>query len=273
MNRPLALTLLAASLLAFPVLGLQPVTDPAKPASKDPPAEPAKSEPTKSESPKSEPTKSEPPKTDGAAQPKPVEVIVMKSPPNEPAPDPRFRFPMDHARRLAGTWESGDADNDGKSDFRMYARNSAGFSAVTEIMFIDTEYENLSVYTSEGTDVILSFVSCLNNVPRLRAHTRGEKFKLNELDFELEPLTTGGHLNMDATGRYLKHLKIKFVDDDTVQYTVQFFVNGVDQAPGTIEFKRVPAIGMEKPLPGGMPTPAPPKAIVDPPKAPASPPK
>ena len=122
----------------------------------------------------------------------------------------------------------------------------------------------------------MSFVSCLNNVPRLRAHTRGEKFKLNELDFELEPLPTGGHLNIATTGRYLKHLKIKFVDDDTVQYTVQFFVNGVDQAPGTVEFKRVApaaAAGMDKPLPGGAPTPAPPRAIVDPAKAPVTSPK
>ena len=77
----------------------------------------------------------------------------------------------------------------------------------------------------------------------------------NQLDFKLEP---AGHIKVPETGRYLQRMTMKWPDADTVQYTVQFFDQGIIQPEGTLEFKRV-KVPTKAPLPQNEFVPGPPK--------------
>ncbi|MGQ0628063.1 MAG: hypothetical protein ACT4PL_08190 [Phycisphaerales bacterium] len=219
-----------------------------------PPVKPAEPVPTTSAS-----VAAQPPVVDRSEGPKDVKPSpqsgTSKREPAQPFADKekkskfKLDFPMDHVRRLEGKWKTEAVGETPEQQMKVI--RAAGGSAMMEHLFPDKDNDSVGLYTAVNGEIVLTHFSYLDSVPRLRAKTGGEGWKPGELNFVLE-----GGLRVPEGGRYLKSLRIEFVDDDTVKYHVQFVDNGKDFEPGTLVFRRELVQVPAAPAPVAAPQPA-----------------
>src|SRR5215468_2556065 len=87
---------------------------------------------------------------------------------------PASKAPAPHAglermKKLAGTWVA--ADKDGKPTDKVVSvvKLTAGGSVVHETLFPGQPHEMISVYTVDGSDLVMTHYCMLGNQPRLKA--------------------------------------------------------------------------------------------------------
>jgi len=124
-----------------------------------------------------------------------------------PAAAPGFeRF-----RSLAGEWVAG-SDNEMAQKGDLVARYSVtgGGSAVVETLFPGAPHEMLTVYTSEGNDIVLTHYCAGGNQPRMRAKGGAGG---GEADFAFD-----GGANIDlATTDHMHSAKVWFLGPDELR--------------------------------------------------------
>src|SRR5262245_41040851 len=63
---------------------------------------------------------------------------------------------LDPLKKLAGTWESADADKDGKPDVTATYKVTSGESALVETLFPGTDEEMVTIYHMDGQDLLVT---------------------------------------------------------------------------------------------------------------------
>ncbi len=113
-------------------------------------------------------------------------------------------------KSLAGTWLA--ADNDGKPTEQVMSiiKVTAGGSAVHETHFPGQPQEMISVYTVDGSDLVLTHYCVLGNQPRLKAD---KESPANQIRFQF-----AGGANLDPTkDAHMHSATLTIVDADCIE--------------------------------------------------------
>lgn len=126
---------------------------------------------------------------------------------------------LEKLKTLVGTWVMTDKDGKPTDQVVSVIKLTAGGSAVHETLFPDQPHEMISVYTAEGTDVLMTHYCMLGNQPRLKASTKALSNKLN---FEF---AGGANLN-PKKDKHMHSAILTFVDSDHIEVDGTGWENG-----------------------------------------------
>src|SRR5689334_19755011 len=96
---------------------------------------------------------------------------------------------LEKLKKLAGTWVVADSDGKPTDTVQSIIRVTSGGSAVHETIFPGQPHEMISVYTAEGSNVLLTHFCALGNQPRMKAEASSPS---NQLVFRF---AGGGNLD------------------------------------------------------------------------------
>lgn len=119
---------------------------------------------------------------------------------------------LEKLKTLVGTWVTADENGKPTEDVVSVIKLTAGGSAIHETLFPGQPHEMVSIYTAEGSDVLMTHYCMLGNQPRMKAST---KTLSNKLNFEF---VGGGNLD-PKKDRHMHAATLTFVDAD--HYEVQ----------------------------------------------------
>lgn len=117
---------------------------------------------------------------------------------------------LEKLKTLAGTWFAADEHGKPTENVVSVIKVTAGGSAVHETLFPDQPHEMVSIYTVEGSDVVMTHYCMLGNQPKMKASTKSLKNKLN---FEF---SGGGNLDPQKD-KHMHSAVLTFVDDDHIE--------------------------------------------------------
>lgn len=117
---------------------------------------------------------------------------------------------LEKMKTLVGTWVAADKDGKPTNDVVSVIKLTAGGSAVHETLFPDQPHEMISIYTADGSDLVLTHYCMLGNQPRMKASTKSLGNKLN---FEF---AGGSNLNVKKD-KHMHAATLTFVDADHYQ--------------------------------------------------------
>ena len=123
-----------------------------------------------------------------------------------PAPHPG----LERMKKLAGTWVAADKDGKPTSQIVSVFKVTSGGSAVQETLFPGSAQEMVSVYTRDGTDLVMTHYCMLGNQPRMKADP---KSPANQIHFKF---AGGTNLN-PAKDMHMHEGTITFIDDDHLE--------------------------------------------------------
>lgn len=86
---------------------------------------------------------------------------------------------LEKMKTLVGTWVMVDKDGKPTDEVVSVIKLTAGGSAVHETIFPGQPHEMISVYTAEGSDLVLTHYCMLGNQPKLKADAKSPSNKLN----------------------------------------------------------------------------------------------
>jgi hypothetical protein len=130
---------------------------------------------------------------------------------------------LERIKKLAGTWV--EADKDGKPTEKVVSvvRVIAGGSAVQETQFPGQPMEMMSVYHTDGNDLVMTHYCVLGNQPRMKADP---KSPANQIRW-----TFAGGTNLDpAKDTHMHAATVTFVDDDHIEIAGEAWENGKPSA-------------------------------------------
>jgi hypothetical protein len=134
-------------------------------------------------------------------------------------PAPPTNAGLEKMKTLAGTWVAADADGNPTGDVVSVIKVTAGGSAVHETLFPGQPHEMVSVYTAEGTDLLMTHYCMLGNQPRMKADA---KSVTNTLQFEF---AGGGNLD-PAKDKHMHAATLTIVDADHLELQGVGWENG-----------------------------------------------
>ena len=138
---------------------------------------------------------------------------------NHPLPAAATNPGLEKMKTLAGTWVAADEDGKPTDQVVSVIKLTAGGSAVLETLFPGQPHEMISVYTADGSDVVLTHYCVLGNQPRLKAATKSLQ---NKLDFEF-----AGGSNLDPKkDKHMHSATLVFVDADHLELQGTGWENG-----------------------------------------------
>jgi hypothetical protein len=121
---------------------------------------------------------------------------------------------LEKLKHLAGTWLLADADGKPTQQIASIIKVTAGGSVVHETLFPGQPHEMVSVYTVEGSDLIMTHYCVLGNQPRMKADLNSSA---NQIVFRF-----AGGANLDPKkDKHMHEATLTIVDDDHVE------VNGI----------------------------------------------
>src|SRR6516164_1693908 len=88
--------------------------------------------------------------------------------PDVKLPTPPTNASLEKMKKLAGTWLVADKDGKPTDQVASIIKVTAGGSVVHETLFPGQPHEMVSIYTVEGSDLIMTHYCVLGNQPRLR---------------------------------------------------------------------------------------------------------
>ena len=125
---------------------------------------------------------------------------------------------FEEMKKLAGTWLAADKDGKPTDQVVSIIKVTSGGSAIHETHFPGQPMEMMSVYTTEGSDLILTHYCVLGNQPRLKADP---KSPTNQIVFQF----AGG--NVDAKKeKHMHGITYTFVDPDHIELKGEGWENG-----------------------------------------------
>jgi hypothetical protein len=139
---------------------------------------------------------------------------------------------LEKMKKLAGTWVA--ADKDGKPTDRVVSiiKVTAGGSAVHETLFPGQPHEMVSIYTADGSDLIMAHYCVLGNQPRMKADP---KSPANQIVFRF-----AGGTNLDPKkDKHMHEATLTFVGDDRIEVKGTGWENGAPAKGMCCGFKLV----------------------------------
>jgi len=126
---------------------------------------------------------------------------------------------LEKMKTLVGTWVMADKDGNPTDDVVSVIKLTAGGSVVHETIFPDQPHEMVSVYTADGSDLVMTHYCMLGNQPRMKASTKSLG---KTLKFEF-----AGGSNLDPKkDKHMHAATLTFLDDDHYQIEGIAWENG-----------------------------------------------
>jgi len=114
---------------------------------------------------------------------------------------------FDKMKTLVGTWVAADKDGKATEQVVSVVKLTAGGSAIHETLFPGGDMEMISIYTPDGSDVVMTHYCMLGNQPRMKAAAAKAG---NTFNFEFD-----GGTNLDpAKDAHMHAAKLTIVDAD-----------------------------------------------------------
>jgi hypothetical protein len=121
---------------------------------------------------------------------------------------------LEKMKKLAGTWLLADKDGKPTDQVASVIKVTAGGSAVHETLFPGQPHEMVSVYTADGSDLIMTHYCVLGNQPRMKADP---KSPANQIVFRF-----AGGTNLDPNkDKHMHEATLTILDEDRLE------VNGI----------------------------------------------
>jgi hypothetical protein len=119
---------------------------------------------------------------------------------------------LEKLKKLAGEWVALDGDGKPTATIVSVFRVTAAGSAVHETIFPGAPHEMVSVYHTDGKDLMLTHYCAAGNQPKMKL---SPKAKDNELKFDF-----AGGTNLDpAKDMHMHEGSIKIIDDDHIEWS------------------------------------------------------
>ena len=139
------------------------------------------------------------------------------------APSPISNKGFEKMKQLVGTWVEADENGKPTDNVVSVIRLTAGGSAIHETLFPGQAHEMISVYTVEGSDLLMTHYCMLGNQPRLKADPGSPA---NQLRFEF----TGG-TNLDPKkDKHMHAATLTIRDADHIEINGTGWENGAPAA-------------------------------------------
>ncbi len=117
---------------------------------------------------------------------------------------------LEKMKKLAGTWLAADKDGNPTDQVVSIIKVTAGGSAVHETLFPGQPHEMVSVYTTDGPDLVMTHYCVLGNQPRMKAAAESPA---NQIRFEF-----AGGFNLDPKkDKHMHAATLTIVDDDHIE--------------------------------------------------------
>lgn len=127
---------------------------------------------------------------------------------------------MEKLKSLVGTWVKADDQGRPTDEIVSVMKLTAGGSALQETLFPGQPHEMISMYTAEGTDVVMTHYCMLGNQPRMKANTKSPG---NKLRFEFN-----GGSNLDPKkDKHMHSATLTIMDADHIMIEGEAWENGV----------------------------------------------
>lgn len=137
---------------------------------------------------------------------------------------------LEPLRKLAGSWDV-DMDGDGKPDGTVKYRVVSNGSAVVEEEMPGRPHEMITVFTSDGKNLIATHYCSMGNQPRMRA---AGGLKDGKISFEF---VDGGNIaNRDQS--HMDSLVITLIDDNHVKANWTLYADGKTSEHVAFDMKR-----------------------------------
>ncbi len=125
-------------------------------------------------------------------------------------PAPPTNAALEKLKKLVGTWVTVDADGKPTEEIASIIKVTAGGSAVHETLFPGQPQEMISVYTVDGSDLIMTHYCVLGNQPRMKADP---KSPANQIIWKF---AGGGNLD-PKKDKHMHAATLTIVDDDHIE--------------------------------------------------------
>jgi hypothetical protein len=139
--------------------------------------------------------------------------------PGAKLPPPPTNAGLEQMKKLVGTWMVAGDDGKATDQVSSVFKVTAGGSAVHETIRPGQPEEMVSVYTVEGSDLILTHFCVLGNQPRLKADPNSSG---NQIVFQF---AGGGNLD-PKKDRHMHDITLTFVDADHLEMKGTGWVDG-----------------------------------------------
>jgi hypothetical protein len=119
---------------------------------------------------------------------------------------------LEKMKKLVGTWVVADKDGKPTDEVMSVIKLTSGGSAVHETIFPGQPQEMVSVYTPEGSDLIMTHYCVLGNQPRMKADANSPA---NQIVFKF-----AGGTNLDpAKDKHMHEATLTLIDGDHIELT------------------------------------------------------
>jgi hypothetical protein len=117
---------------------------------------------------------------------------------------------LEKMKKLAGTWLAADKDGRATDQVVSIIKVTAGGSVVHETLFPGQPHEMVSVYTVDGSDLVMTHYCVLGNQPRMKADP---KSPANHIRFQF-----AGGSNLDPKkDKHMHAATLTIVDDNHIE--------------------------------------------------------
>lgn len=136
-----------------------------------------------------------------------VSFLALGDEKHNHGPKPVANAGLDKLKTLVGTWVTADKDGKPTAEVVSVIKLTAGGSAIQETLFPGQPHEMISIYTADGSDVLMTHYCILGNQPRMKAST---KSLTNTLKFEF-----AGGTNLDPKkDKHMHAATLTIIDAD-----------------------------------------------------------
>ncbi len=117
---------------------------------------------------------------------------------------------LEKMKKLVGTWVAADKDGKPTDQVVSVIKLTSGGSAVHETIFPGQPMEMISVYTADGSDLLMTHYCVLGNQPRMKASPNSSD---NKISFKF----AGGN-NLDPKkDKHMHEATLTITDDDHIE--------------------------------------------------------
>jgi hypothetical protein len=141
------------------------------------------------------------------------------SKPGTKPPAPPTNVNLEKMKKLAGTWLVADKDGKPTDQVASIIKVTAGGSAVHETLFPGQPQEMVSIYTSDGPDLILTHYCVLGNQPRMKADPNSPS---NQIVFRF----IGGSNFNPQKDKHMHEATLTLISDDRIEVKGTGWENG-----------------------------------------------
>lgn len=148
-----------------------------------------------------------------------VSLIAIGDDQQKTAPTAPKNAAFEKMKSLVGTWVNADKEGKPTDEVVSVIKLTAGGSALHETLFPDQPMEMVSVYTPDGSDLIMTHYCMLGNQPRMKASPKSTG---NKIYFEF-----AGGTNLDPKkDRHMHAATLTIVDPDHIEIEGTGWENG-----------------------------------------------